>query len=874
MPLWPFKKRRRNDVKQEKDLASQPLIESEKAQPAIPPRAAHRPTASTSSAIPVPRRSSKRPPYGDESEKRVDSFDQENVPPSAAPVRDSHDITALPMSYQLQHSPHLRPVDMEKPAIPYNFRNYSGSQTSVQPDVATPSPKPNLLRKKRSSYDSTPQRHRSTRSRKDEQVREEEIRAMSAQSPIPKRPGEGALRRDSKKMRSGMKDSQVSLPAHEESLHESMPGIVEQRGWEIGLLDVFNPRPAVRLSGVPQYVTPSSPPMSSPSSPDPSRKKEKMPESRDSARKRETIGNRADDLDAMDIRMILERDAKRKEKRKKDQQDKLDRKLRGREGRNRGDSDRRRRDTEEARKAEEEARARDPMTPPTDIHPALRNTHEDRTEPVGLGIEEGQATAGAAVAATAVVTGVALEQDSEIAPADQQQEDPFADPVEEDVQRPSTEHMPGTYTPSETPMEDPVLETAKEVRMSQASSPPLSPVHSNRDTTRLSQIATDSRRTSDVPAPTPASAVAARRASQPAPERRVGALASLFRRGGRGAEVRAAPSEASFSNTSRESMRNQPLPPHLVDTQVKVPSTRRASGTPARTQSKFREDLPELPISPPDSRTASPDVTMAAAAAAAARRAQRTPQPIEVAREGSTTTFGSEPQVAGRYDTPVSPSLRPGTSMASVDSEAAWLSSGKRQSRQSGLGSRRPEFSSSYEELGGDTDAQHFSRASANAESVDDATKNSTTVPRDSQTTAERDFYDAPERLYDPPEDVLECPDKQPSADPSTPKVHQSVRRQPTLVHRDPRVRSREGLLTEFGGDIPEPTSATTDRGSFEMDSDIEGPEPELARATSMRVHARNISTGSAKLLDVPPRSMDVRSDTSMPGSPRTPTKL
>jgi hypothetical protein len=85
------------------------------------------------------------------------------------------------------------------------------------------------------------------------------------------------------------------------------------------------------------------------------------------------------------------------------------------------------------------------------------------------------------------------------------------------------------------------------------------------------------------------------------------------------------------------------------------------------------------------------------------------------------------------------------------------------------------------------------------------------------------------------------------------------VRRQPTLVHRDPRAKSREALLTEYsagGGDTPVPTSADTGRGSMEFDP--EEPEPQLQRASSVgygKGHARQISAGSAKLFDVPPRS-------------------
>ena len=871
MPWWPFKKRRRNTS------APSPLLDAEEA-PSVY-RAATLPSSvdGTSSPIPIPRRSSKRgrPASLEEAEKAAESLDKENVPPRTS----GEVITALPMSYKLEQSPHLRPVDsVERPHIPYNFRNYSGSQTSMPRDAVSPSPKPNVLRKKRSSYEatSTPQRKPSSRTRKDEQVREEEIRAMSSPSPVPKRPGEGRdqciypalckpfansaiaeitgpLRRDSKKIRSGWRESHVSLPAHEESLRESMPNIAE-RGWEVGALDIFNPRPAVRLSGTPQYIASASFRSDSPSTPEPPRKhKGRQLAPSESSRKRDTIGNTVDELDASDIRMLLERDAKRRDKRKKEQQEKLDRKLRNREGRNRGGSDAKRAEAEELRKAESRQRAEDELRAletvqqPSDIHPALR---ESPTDAVGVGIGDNAATGGAA--------DTPLTEDREVNATEHETEDPFADshaPFERSP-RPSSEVMQGTITPAESNVEEPVLGTAREIRMSQASTPPLSPIQSTRAVHSLSQVVdAPTEPESELPAPVPISEP--RRASQPVPERRVGALASLFRRSGtnsrKGSEPKA--TEFSFSNTSRESMRNQPLPPHLVDTQARTPVARRISGTPVRTQSKFREDLPELPISPPDSRLASPE-----ASTPPTGRGQKS-QPIDVPRQDSIAATEADSQPSARYDTPISPSLRHGPSLASVDSEGVWLASGsaKRQSK-SGVAQRRADFSASYEELGGDTDAQYFSKTSPNS---------GTPLPESSQrpdssatlgVVGEAEYFDTPEG------EETSAGDRE--VQQSTPTVHRSVQRHPTLVQRDPRFRSREGLLDDFSA---EPTSAADTRGSFEFDSDPEAPEPELQRASSVQVHRHQSSSGSARLFSYSPRrgSADMLGDSSQPPTPK-----
>ena len=564
--------------------------------------------------------------------------------------------------------------------------------------------------------------------------------------------------------RAGAKGSTLSLPP-EESIHSTMSGSMEQRGWEIGNLDIFNPRPAVRLSGTPQYVPPSGVSALSPLSQTRSaygsereKERDKRPVTSESARKRHTIGNQADGFDASDLRMLMERDAKRREKRKLEQQEKLDRKLRSRNGRNRGDSDRRKRDAEEFRRDEEARlqadvvpRARNSTSTPTDVHPALRGTSlklEDEADNVGLGI------GAAGVTAAAVVADEVRHKPLSVMPTTEElgtantgtylnypqgadiPENPFEDPVpspaptETEPERLPT--LPGAFTPLETPMEDPMVHTAKVVRLSQALTPPLSPARVGPS--GLSQSIThdllSESFTSDLPSPPPIGTTE-RRTSEPEPkERRAGAWASFFRRGGTtfkrpGEDGRSSPSEFSFSNASRESMRNQPLPAHLVGLDATLPSQRSKSiGAPVRAKSKFREDLPEMPISPPDSRMPSPDITVAAAAAAAARRGRRRSKPMD-APSAADRDLEPDGAATGRNETPASPSVRPqglmSASLASVDSEGSWMAnSGQRQSMQSvlsrsigSLSKRKAEFNASYEELGGDKDAEYVQRGTS-----------------------------------------------------------------------------------------------------------------------------------------------------------------
>ncbi|KAK0301129.1 hypothetical protein LTR54_016706 [Friedmanniomyces endolithicus] len=723
----------------------------------------------------------------------------------------------------------------------------------------------------RSRISGTPSRMRSGKRAKGDHVREEEIRAMSQPVSVSKRPGEGPLRKDSKKMRGlGTLGSNVSLPRGE-SIHSSMSAVVEQRGWEVGFMDVFNPRPAVRLSGTPQYVVSGSAPGTAHASPDSMRRdKEKRPVTRESLRKRDTIGAQAESFDASDLRMLMERDKKRKERRDVERHEKLDRKLRNRSGRNRGDSDKKRRVADEKReeveakgRIEEERRreaevrrhadeesARAVIMPPTDVHPALRDAQAlPEAEVIGLGIDSHQAASpveselsrGPALLTTAELgeenTGTYLQYDKQ----EDTPTDPFADPLPSPA--PELERLPSardSFAPSDKPVEHPVLHIAKEVRVLQSPTPPLSPMRAERVPSSLSRVATPDF-------PDPPSLPSERRISEPK-DRRAGAWASFFRRGGpnlrrSGEEGTSMPSDTSFSNVSRESMRNQPLPAHLFDASALPSQRRKSSGAPVRTQSKFREDLPGMPISPSDARLSYPNVMQGAALAAAARRQERSSTPVDVSKSRAETP---DPATINRTDTPVSPSVSGNrlmsTSLASMDSEGSWLaSSGKRQSSQSALSrsigslsKRKPEFSASYEELGGDKDAEYFQR----------------TVTGPAQHAGTSALAEA---SPDEESSHLGAGAAEPSApgDPLT--VQGSARRQPTLVHRDPRLKSREALLTEYSPTGAEPGDSPTSK--YEFDLGETPPETPIRSARSVdygRAHARQVSAGSARLLDIP----------------------
>jgi len=108
-------------------------------------------------------------------------------------------------------------------------------------------------------------------------------------------------------------------------------------------------------------------------------------------------------------------------------------------------------------------------------------------------------------------------------------------------------------------------------------------------------------------------------------------------------------------------------------------------------------------------------------------------------------------------------------------------------------------------------------------------------------------------------------------------KLHSGVARQPTIVHRQQHMRSREGLLNDLQS---EGESAEIVEESEDSPEEEESPEREsdIQRATSVNLkhHVRNVSAGSAKLLNIPAKGYKETSReasreilaTEMPGVP------
>jgi len=612
-----------------------------------------------------------------------------------------------------------------------------------------------------------------------------------------------------------------------------MSGTSDQRGWEIAGLGMLSARPTVRLSGSMSH--PAGAPPGYGFSRD-SSKKGKMPALTENVTKRDRrrVADLADNLDATDLRAVLERDMRRRDKKRSVEYDKLERSLKKRA---------------EKQRREEERRVQRPLSAPTAVHPAFRKEVDNGLEqetsigqtppsPTSLYADDEPTNR---KAATWLNYGPDRSQD----PFEDQPEpsqDPFEDPAQtsfegnaRDQSLTRIDTASPRPIPAATPMEDPIIGTAEEVRMSQARlseasmSPPLSPVRQKRDD-NLSPLRREL--TPDLVAATKPTVPlrAQHRASDPAPKK-PGTWAQFFRRGGPSPtravdEPLSPPPEMSFSNTSRESMSRQPIPAHLVGTVAQ-----RRSNTPVRKQSIFREDLPESPVSPPDSRVQSPDVTLAAADAATARRNRGAGS-----SSGHIVLGRATPDLANlqRTDSPAeqekdgpASALPMSTSLASVGSEGSWLTGrpSQRKGSHDQVHDHKPsfarpqgEFTGSFENLGM-PEEEYFRRLTSNPDAVES--------PHDSKLQA-HETEDANLVRRD------------------------TNRRKPTLVHRDPHVKSREGLLAEF-------QSAEIDDGASRPGTATgsdDGQIGDLGIVTGQKVeygqgHARQLSSGSARILHI-----------------------
>ncbi|KAE9963185.1 hypothetical protein BLS_009553 [Venturia inaequalis] len=803
---------------------------------------------------------------------------------------EEQDITALPHSRALRTSPHLRPVTQtgDTTEIPYNWD--MNNNAASPPRQSLPPAKPrhgklqrNPSRNKRAADERPLTKRPSTKKRKDDHLREEEIRAMSMPIPIPRKsdPNDsgGLLRRESRRARSGLNRhlerpvSNISLPL-EESIHSSMSGASGSRNYRLSVFDIVAPRPTIRYT-VHHTPYPQGQPMYKHASRGDSRAKTIVAaNSRDGFKEQARIDSLADELDASELREVMERDKRRTEKKRRAEQERLQQKL--------------------ERKAERQ-RSRELREQLPDVGSLTSPIMKE----IGLGIATAVPTViHEEVPEVKEVPTFHMEDVDETGPELSPPSGPTRPEQHNYFTRDQIPRMPllssdidadefraeTPFSDFETPMETamelegPDLEGARAMAYATGRMSPVYPGNRRKasrvlgedvgsgDFAKISKVLDDKVEPSDLASLPP---ILERKKS--------GMWSSIFRRDKRKtfaeADRQSVPSESSFSNTSRESTSRLPPPAHLYQPPSHTSGTFRSTNAmPVRTMSKFREDLPESPISPPDSRVSSPVDMPKGAKAIAARRGFSIPSTIHT--ETSSRRLSSPYQEhlgQGRTDSPVSAgraSNLMSASLASVDSEGSWLSgrphrmssrARKRNSIETASVSRAAdEFTGSFEELGMSDDEyfrkinHHPGESHASGLPVDKASSSAIALHSTGTSDSEGELRRATS--------------SRPKKEGET-MMHTGASRQPTVVHRDGRVKSSEGLLNQFMECKPEdeyptpqgsPTKEHFDDGDgTASDGQTPTEDTPFQRATSVTLgksHVRGSSGSSARLLDIPRR--------------------
>ncbi|KAI0176120.1 hypothetical protein GGR52DRAFT_346355 [Hypoxylon sp. FL1284] len=647
-------------------------------------------------------------------------------------------------------------------------------------------------------------RKKSSKRRKEDHNREAEIKAMSQF--MPARPATDVwtagrpMKKDSKRMRSGLNrswdepSSDISLPMPG-SIHSAMSSDSEQLSFKVSALEALAPRPTLRCASNPIYGPGvSTGLMRTPSS------KRKLADrgtiSEATLRAHKRIDDLADGLDAADLRELMERDQRRREKKKEKERERVERRL--------------------ARRAEkqraEEAEARKSGTPPP--------------QNLERGVLGREISGEGSDPASAIITSSRRRRSSESAARrsrereELENRDKTPSPLDEFHRTDSIPLEPSVPARAPESEREPEITQERPSPTRSTSSRILGFVRSRKSRSTSPKDSEKAR--TDVesasPAPVKPEYAESGRTSDSKSSR---PWRSFFKWG----RNRQSSGPSSFSNTSRDSMLGGPPPAHANFVPRKMNSS-----VPKRTMSRFREDLPELPLSPPDSRVASPE----------ADPLPTEPLPVitdDVPMRYDTPTSGHRSHEAMRA-TPTSwqqrdeiqPSPAPQSmSLASIDSEGSWLSGRiNRKRASSGMSGIR----NSLQQYAQPAFAESEGRASDDDNIAEDEYMNSV-VP----ITQTRSKSSGEARLSSDEEVEQEA-------------KWGAVGQTPVMHHRD-TMQSREGLLQSFDDEDER------EFGKY-SDDEEEGSSPvQPQRATSVHLdkgHARNFSAGSAKLLEISPR--------------------
>lgn len=767
-------------------------------------------------------------------------------------------IRAAPMPTQPDIKRHLGKNDRtgahhsslpskKKAGVSSYYSQNANSLTSLQPENFSAYPLPPTLRAKKTTNDSTFLRRKSSKRKAEDQARELEIKAMSSPIPIPKRPdsrGTAGLRDSKRGFNNSTRNlqrplSDVSLPIPE-SIKSTMSVVSDSHGFRVSALDALAPRPTIRY-----FESPRSKEVGSgtfvPVRTATKRERQAI-SSEDGLKPNQRIAHLADDLDAGSIRELMDRDQRRSERTRRAEQEKLHRKLQ------------RKADSQRAAEAASQERVDGPSK--ENIAPMSRENEEIRLQ-----------GSSSPTAAAATFNDLPVRDRGTATPESWSKGPPRQDIVLGNV----SNGRAGVFTPNER--NEPILETAQVARLSQASmSPPSSARQAYQESSGVSLLA-------DLGTWTPPGGLEQESSGRESDMsgRMSNNWASIFRRSGTRRKESSADrgrlSPSEFSNTSRESFSRQ-APTSAF---ARVPPGR--SGTPVRTQSRFKEDLPEHPLSPPDSRMQSPE--------ASEPYLQQRPEP----RGRDVSDLVGTPAISDQQILEIHPAFRdeilqnrnqPGSypspeipssailsqSLASVDSEGSWLT-GRPMKRTS------PTFATPLRGSASSLQRSRDPRASDDEASdrPEERSRATPDIPENAKgdPTKKRRYLSGGGGSGDSSGGIGGVggdSDDDLAFDPEPPMIHQdegkwhrAVGKHPTIVRQGRIAKSREGLLDDFQAaeDSVESSPSGDSPTAQPFDDQITPPENSLIyRATSIDLgkgHARHMSAGSARLLDLPPRS-------------------
>ncbi len=814
MPLWPFRRRSRRKRGRANTLDTDEYAGAA-AGPGLPPRSQTAPVV----AVPERHPSKKQRTEPKKLQRRGRAF-------SFSP--DRHDSVRVASSRAQRGGAE---TSMSHAPSGYTWRVDHGARATpsgldaVQDEMLWRVP---TLHNKRGA-DQLPRKTSSKKRRKEDQEREAQIRAMCAFEPV--RPATEdwmagrPIKKESRRTRTGFgigikgsefdkynRSSDISLPLPG-SIDSAASSDSEHISYKVSALEALAPRPTLRYSTNPRA---GANPREGTTSRGPSQQRRKLtaPIPEETLRAHKRIDDLADDLSASDLRELMERDQRRRARKQQLEQEKQKRRIARR--------------AEKQKAADAEAAKLGRQSPPNLERGVLGR------EDVGLGLDP----------VSAIVTSSRIRRSDEQPQQHARPDDDNAEPTRDPL---AAFHRVDSHPlqPPEEPSKARQLERPVPILASPPSRTSFRRKLSRSKSPQESEPRTEPSELLNGP---PGGSAKAQRS-----------WTSIFKWGSKNKRHSGGP--PSFSNTSRDSM---PMAAPTPTPPINIIPRHVSSKLPKRTMSRFREDLPELPISPPTSRIQSPEDADAIYPFAPSTDLYPAPSSASRPRQG---TVGSEqrsvegtretPSTTSHLDTPgVSPEPQ-AMSLASIDSEGSWfsgrLTSKKRKS--SGILEQAPGLRLPRETPESDSERQNPEpdHTAEDMHITDDDYLSRLAPPQ-----AERNAFNR-----------KSTGEARPSSDwEEEEEAHWgSVRgRQPKVVRSEMvgRVKSREGQLNVFGEEgqaaVIETVEADADaaESSEHESSDGTAEAGGLQRATSVNLghaHARRISAGSARLLSISPRS-------------------